>query len=97
MLEREHVKQVYGLSVVHGLFEENAATGPDLSEGNDVNLYNFSTMHDAYLRAAEIPYENVHLDVNTTETEVFYGVDSEVPDSLVIPNGNRPVFLPSQI
>ena len=97
MLEREHVKQVYGLSVVHGLFEENAAAGPDLSEGNDVDLYNFSTMHDAYLRAAEIPYENVHLDVNTTETEVFYGVDSEVPDSLVVPNGNRPVFLPSQI
>ncbi len=97
MLEREHVKQVYGLSVVHGLFEENAAAGPDLSEGNDVDLYNFSTMHDAYLRAAEIPYENVHLDVNTTATEVFYGVDSEVPDSLVVPNGNRPVFLPSQI
>ncbi len=97
MLDRKTVDLVYGLSVVHGLFEENAAAGPDMSEGNDVDLYNFSTMYDAYLRAAEIPYENVHLDVNTTETEVFYGVDSEVPDSLVVPNGNRPVFLPSQI
>jgi hypothetical protein len=97
MLDRKTVDLVYGLSVVHGLFEENAAAGPDMSEGNDVDLYNFSTMHDAYLRAAEIPYENVHLDVNTTATEVFYGVDSEVPDSLVVPNGNRPVFLPSQI
>ncbi|SHK18505.1 hypothetical protein [Fibrobacter sp. UWH4] len=97
MLDHELVKLVYGLSVVCGMFEENAAAGPDMSEGTDIDLYNFSTTTDAYFRAAEISYENVRFDVNTAATEVFYGVGSELPDSLVVPNGNRPVFLPSQI
>ena len=91
----DFTSRVYGLGVIYGLFENNSAVASSVDV--EVEPYNLYMTSDYYLKAKELPYENVYLDVNTDADEIFYGVGSDISDSLVVPNSIKFISLPSQI
>ena len=87
----DFVRRINKLSVIYGVFKENA------SNYTEVDLYNLYSTSNSSLKAKSVPYEKLYLDVNTANKELFYGVGSDISDSLVVPNSLRDVELPSVV
>ncbi|WP_405342199.1 hypothetical protein [Fibrobacter sp.] len=87
----DFIRRINKLSVIYGVFKENA------SNYTEVDLYNLYSTSNSSLKAKLVPYEKLYLDVNTANKELFYGVGSDISDSLVVPNSLRDVELPSVI
>ena len=86
-LNYDFVRKINELSVISGVFDKDI----------EVDLYNLYKNGNYSLTAKEVDYQKVYLDVNTASKEVFYALDSEISDSLVVPNSLKWVVLPSMI